>query len=42
MPRLDVEGFRSNGSPIMKAYQYFWKNGRVIGRTRAGTMGFDD
>jgi len=21
--RLDVEGFRSNGSPIMKAYQYF-------------------
>jgi hypothetical protein len=40
--RLDVEGFRSHGSPVMKAYQYFWKNGRVIGRTRAGTMGFDD
>ncbi len=40
--RLDVEGFRSNGSPIMKAYQYFWKNGRVIGRVRAGTMGFSD
>lgn len=39
--RLDVEGFRSNGSPTMRAYQYFWKNGRVIGRTRAGTMGFD-
>lgn len=38
---LDVEGFRSNGSPIMKAYQYFWRNGHVIGRVRAGTMGFD-
>jgi hypothetical protein len=39
--RLDVQGFRSNGSPIMKAYQYFWHNGQLIGRTRAGTMGFD-
>src|SRR5215831_19465157 len=38
---LDVEGFRSNGSPTMKAYQYFWRNGHVIGRIRAGTMGFD-
>src|SRR5215467_12350481 len=38
---LDVEGFRSNGSPVMKAYQYFWRNGRVVGRVRAGTMGFD-
>jgi Lysyl oxidase len=37
---LDVEGFRSNGSPIMKAYQYFWRNGHIIGRVRAGTMGF--
>jgi hypothetical protein len=40
--KLDVEGFRSHGSPVMKAYQYFWKNGRIIGRVRAGTMGFDD
>ena len=38
---LDVQGFRSDGSPIMKAYQYFWRNGHVIGRARAGTMGFD-
>jgi Lysyl oxidase len=38
---LDVEGFRSNGAPIMKAYQYFWQNGHIIGRLRAGTMGFD-
>jgi hypothetical protein len=39
---LDVEGFRANASPIMKAYQYFWRNGKVIGRARAGTMGFDN
>jgi hypothetical protein len=38
---LDVEGFRSHGSPIMKAYQYFWRGGHIIGRARAGTMGFD-
>jgi hypothetical protein len=38
---LDVQGFRSHGSLVMKAYQYFWENGRVIGRARAGTMGFD-
>jgi Lysyl oxidase len=38
---LDVEGFRSHGSPVMKAYQYFWRNGHVIGRARAGTMGFE-
>jgi hypothetical protein len=38
---LDVEGFRSHASPVMKAYQYFWRNGHVIGRARAGTMGFD-
>jgi hypothetical protein len=25
----------------MKAYQYFWRNGHVIGRARAGTMGFE-
>jgi hypothetical protein len=37
---LDVEGFRSHGSPTMLAYQYFWRNGRLIGRTRVGTMGF--
>ncbi len=38
---LDVEGFRSNGSPVMPAYQYFWSDGHVIGKARAGTMGFD-
>lgn len=40
--RLDVEGFRDNGSPTMRAYQYFWHNGRIVGRARAGTMGFDN
>jgi hypothetical protein len=25
----------------MKAYQYFWRNGKVIGRAPAGTMGFE-
>src|SRR6266498_768371 len=38
---LDVEGFRINGSPTMQAYQYFWRDGQVVGRVRAGTMGFD-
>ncbi len=38
---LDVEGFRSHGSPIMPAFQYFWRNGKIVGRTRAGTMGFE-
>ncbi len=37
---LDVEGFRSDGSQVMQAYQYFWRNGRLIGRARVGTMGF--
>jgi len=39
---LDVQGFRVQGSPVMKAYQYFWRNGRVIGRVRAGTMSYDN
>ena len=39
---LDVQGFRTQGSPVMKAYQYFWRNGRVIGRARAGTMSYDN
>ena len=39
---LDVQGFRIPDSPVMKAYQYFWRNGQIIGRVRAGTMGFDN
>jgi hypothetical protein len=38
---LDVEAFRHDASPVMKAYQYFYRNGKVIGRAPAGTMGFD-
>lgn len=38
---LDVQGFRSHGSPIMRAYQYIWQDSHVIGRVRAGTMGLD-
>jgi hypothetical protein len=38
--RLDVEGFRSNGSDVMSAYQYFWLHGHLIGKMRVGTMGF--
>jgi hypothetical protein len=40
--RLDVEGFRHNGAATMQAYQYFWHDGRVVGRARAGKMGFDN
>jgi hypothetical protein len=39
--QLDVQGFRVKSSPVMAAYQYFWQDGQVIGRVRAGTMGFD-
>jgi lysyl oxidase len=38
---LDVQGFRKADSEVMTAYQYFWHDGKVIGRTRARTMGFD-
>lgn len=38
---LDVEGFRSGTNPVMQAYQYFYQDGKVVGRVRAGTMGFD-
>jgi hypothetical protein len=38
---LDVQGFHVNGSSQLAAYQYFWRNGKVIGRARVGTMGFD-
>lgn len=40
--RLDVQGFKVGNTLTMKAYQYFWLHGKLIGRTRAGTMGFDN
>jgi hypothetical protein len=39
---LDVEGFRSHGSRVMNAFQYFSENGTIVGRAKVGTMGFDN
>jgi hypothetical protein len=39
---LDVEGFRRHNSNVMDAYQYFYKDGRIVGRAPVGTMEFDD
>jgi hypothetical protein len=39
---LDVEGFNTKHSAIMPAYQYFWRGSHLVGRARAGTMGFDN
>jgi hypothetical protein len=38
---LDVEGFSTHHAAAMPAYQYYWRGTKVVGRTRAGTMGFD-
>jgi len=37
---LDVEGFRTSASHTMQAYQYFYQDGKLIGKARVGTMGF--
>jgi hypothetical protein len=39
---LDVEGFHVPGSSRLAAYQYFWRDGKVIGRTRVGSMRYDN
>jgi Lysyl oxidase len=39
---LDVEGFSTHHASVMPAYQYYWRGTKVVGRTRAGTMGFDN
>lgn len=38
---MDVEGFRVSGTNTMNAFQYFFRNGKVVGRAPAGTMQFD-
>jgi hypothetical protein len=38
---LDLEGFRQPGSDTMVAYEYFSRDGKVVGRARAGTFEFD-
>jgi hypothetical protein len=39
---LIVEGFRSTGSDSMRAYQYFSRDGEVVGRIPVGSFEFDD
>jgi hypothetical protein len=38
---LIVEGFRRSNSNVMDAYQYFYKDGAVVGRAPAGTLQYD-
>jgi hypothetical protein len=39
---LDVQGFRRQNSNLMDAYQYFFREGQVVGRAPVGTLEFDD
>jgi hypothetical protein len=36
-----VEGFRHESQELMDAYQYFYKNGKPVGRARVGEMEYD-
>ncbi|HVQ88596.1 MAG TPA: lysyl oxidase family protein [Actinomycetes bacterium] len=38
---LVVEGFREDNTEIMKAFQYFYRDGDLVGKARAGTMEYD-
>ena len=38
---MDVEGFRRPGTNIMDAFQYFFRNGKPVGRAKAGTLEYD-
>jgi lysyl oxidase len=38
---LDVQGFRRHNSNTMDAYQYFFRDGQVVGKARVGTFEFD-
>jgi lysyl oxidase len=38
---LVVEGFRRPNSDTMDAYQYFYKDGEVVGRSATGTLEYD-
>ena len=37
---LVVEGFRRDGATVMDAYQYFYSDGKAVGRARVGTLKF--
>jgi hypothetical protein len=39
--QMTVEGFRRPGTNVMDAFQYFYKDGQVVGRAPAGTMLYD-
>jgi hypothetical protein len=39
---LDIQGFRRPNSNIMDAYQYFFRDGEVVGKAPVGTLEFDD
>jgi hypothetical protein len=38
---MDVEGFRRPGTDVMDAWQYFFRNGKPVGRAGAGTLRYD-
>lgn len=38
---MDVEGFRRQGTNVMDAFQYFFRDGKPVGRARAGTLVYD-
>ena len=38
---LVVEGFRRPGEDVMDAYQYFYRDGKRVGRSRVGELEFD-
>ena len=38
---LTVEGFRDPDSATMNAFQYFYENGEVVGKVKAGTLEYD-
>ncbi|HEY7283196.1 MAG TPA: lysyl oxidase family protein [Actinomycetota bacterium] len=38
---LDVQGFRRHHSGTMDAYQYFFRDGQVVGKARVGEFEFD-
>jgi hypothetical protein len=38
---LDVQGFRRHNSNTMDAYQYFFRDGEVVGKAKVGTLEFD-
>jgi hypothetical protein len=38
---LVVEGFRRDDADVMDAYQYFFRDGEVVGRARVGSLEYD-